>query len=153
MSRSDGMFIAYCQVIVKEIPDWIILFTGLTLATPCSIMANDISGYGAVILPLEIPANLNADKVKLGDKLFHDTRLSGDNSISFWNQAERTPSLIPLASMVPRVVSIRQRYTNADYNLAQFRDGRTASLEDQIDGPTHNLVEMASNSIQCDRTG
>jgi cytochrome c peroxidase len=34
---------------------------------------------------------------------------------------------------------------NSAYNFKQFWDGRAETLEEQIDGPTHNPLEMDSN--------
>ena len=126
------------------------VLAGLMLIAPSSGLASGVDGYEVVIPPLEMPANLNADKVRLGDKLFHDVRLSGDNSISCahcHHLQSGGADIFPHSFGVNGAeggVNTPTVY-NADRNLAQFWDGRAATLEDQIDGPIHNPVEMASN--------
>lgn len=99
-----------------------------------------------------IPANVALDegKVRLGGRLFHDPRLSGDGTLSCASchqlelggaDGQPTPSgiggaAIPLNS--PTVL-------NSGFNLAQFWDGRAASLEEQAAGPLLSPVEMGSN--------
>jgi len=97
-----------------------------------------------------MPPNLDANKVELGGKLFNDNRLSGDNSISCAHCHHLASGGADISSHSFGVNGAEGSANtptvyNADYNLAQFWDGRAATLEDQIDGPTHNPVEMASN--------
>lgn len=103
------------------------------------------------IAPLpQTVAGLDTKEVMLGERLFHDARLSSDSSTSCANCHP-----IPKAGADGLAVSIgvggRQgsmnspTVFNSGFNLAQFWDGRVASLEAQIDGPVHNTVEMASN--------
>ncbi len=116
-----------------------------------SALANGMNDYETPIAPLLMPEGLNPEKIKLGDKLFHDNRLSGDDSISCAHchnlESGGGTDNLPHSFGVnggEGGVNTPTVY-NAGYNLAQFWDGRAASLEDQIDGPTHNPVEMASN--------
>jgi len=99
-----------------------------------------------------IPTNLALDqaKVRLGERLFHDPRLSGDGTLSCASchqlelggaDARATPTgiggaKIPLNS--PTVL-------NAAFNIAQFWDGRAASLEEQAAGPILSPAEMGSS--------
>jgi cytochrome c peroxidase len=104
----------------------------------------------ALIRP--IPDTLDVDPVKaaLGERLYHDTRLSGDNTISCASCHELTKG-----GTDQQVVSdgirgqkggINSPTTyNAALNFAQFWDGRAATLEAQADGPPNNPVEMGSN--------
>lgn len=100
----------------------------------------------AVIDMEPVPAKLAA----LGERLFHDTRLSRDNSIS-------CASCHPVSNAgmdglrVPTGISGQQGVTNAPtvlnaaLNSTQFWDGRTDTLEEQITFPIHNPLEMDSN--------
>ncbi|RMH61932.1 MAG: cytochrome-c peroxidase [Zetaproteobacteria bacterium] len=104
----------------------------------------------AAIVPLERPKELSVEKIRLGRRLFHDTRLSHDNSISCAHchdlahgGADHTPHSYGVGG-AEGVINAPTVY-NAGLNLAQFWDGRAATLEEQIDGPIHNPVEMASN--------
>ncbi len=93
---------------------------------------------------------LNPRAVELGRRLFHDTRLSADNSIS-------CASCHPLdkggADGLPRSVGVggtlggvnAPSVLTAAYNFRQFWDGRAATLEEQAGGPLLNPKEMASN--------
>ncbi len=104
----------------------------------------------ALIRP--IPDKIDVDPVKaaLGEKLYHDTRLSGDDTISCASCHD-----LALGGTDQQVVSdgirgqkggINSPTTyNAALNFAQFWDGRAATLEAQADGPPNNPVEMGSN--------
>jgi len=99
-----------------------------------------------------IPQRLQLDPrlVALGRRLFHDPRLSRDNTISCdschvltkagadTRQVARGISGLANTVNTPTVL-------NSAFNFRQSWDGRAASLEEQVDGPIHNLVEMASN--------
>lgn len=105
---------------------------------------------GNAILPVPDAPKEHPDKVRLGDQLFHDTRLSSDNTISCaschdlaHNGADRRPFSIGVGGAQG---SIRTPTVyNSHLNHVQFWDGRARDLESQVDGPIHNPVEMASN--------
>ena len=95
------------------------------------------------------PTNLNyASKIKLGEQLYFDGRLSKNNSISC--AFCHTPGL---GFADPKQTSLgvdgkrggRQAPTvyNTAFNPVQFWDGRAGSLEEQAIGPIINPVEMA----------
>lgn len=95
------------------------------------------------------PTNLNyQSKVKLGEQLYFDGRLSQNGAISC--AFCHTPGL---GFADPKQVSIgvggkkggRQAPTvyNTAFNPVQFWDGRAGSLEEQAIGPIVNPVEMA----------
>lgn len=102
------------------------------------------------ILPLPLALKLDPAKVALGKKLFHDTRLSGNNKISCASCHDITTNG---ADNKPVSVGIRGGRTavnsptvfNSGFNFVQFWDGRAKSLEQQIDGPVHHPNEMGSN--------
>lgn len=92
---------------------------------------------------------LDAAKVALGRQLFHDRRLSGDNSIACFNchDLERggvdgQPRSIGVGGAVGGINA--PSVLMAANNFRQFWDGRAGSLEEQAAGPITNPVEMAS---------
>jgi len=105
---------------------------------------------GEPVQPLPLTVDVDERKVALGDKLFHDTRLSSDDTLSCaschgldkggTDQAQFATGvndqLGPINS--PTVY-------NSSYNHVQFWDGRAADLFEQADGPVTNPIEMASN--------
>jgi len=102
------------------------------------------------ISPIPRALPLNADKVALGRRLFHDTRLSQDNSISCASchdlgkgGTDRLSYSVGIGGQ--RADSNAPTVFNSGFNFRQFWNGRAASLEDQIDGPVHNPKEMGSN--------
>jgi cytochrome c peroxidase len=104
----------------------------------------------ALIRP--IPDRLDVDPVKaaLGEKLYHDTRLSGDNTISCASCHDLakggTDQQVVSDGIRGQMGGINSPTTyNAALNFAQFWDGRAATLEAQADGPPNNPVEMGSN--------
>jgi len=102
------------------------------------------------ISPLAKPASLDAGKVALGRKLFFEPRLSSDNSISCahcHDLAQGGGDGLKFSFGVNGAEGGMNSPTvyNAGLNVAQFWDGRASSLEEQVNGPTHNPVEMNSD--------
>ncbi len=102
------------------------------------------------ITPINDKQALNQKIVKLGFKLFHDPRLSADNSISCAHchqLAQGGDDNQPTASGINGQQGERNSPTvlNVSLHIAQFWDGRADTLEQQIDGPIHNPKEMGSN--------
>lgn len=106
--------------------------------------------------PLPVPDDnpMTAETVKLGEKLFFDTRLSGDSTVSCsschnpWNgfgDGRKT------ALGVRQQIGGRNSPTvlNAAYNLHQFWDGRAGTLEDQAGMPIANPIEMNATHGDC----
>jgi cytochrome c peroxidase len=99
-----------------------------------------------------IPASLPLDgrKVALGKRLFHDTRLSRDNSVACatcHDLGKHGHDGRPVAVGIDGQLGTLNSPTvfNAAFNFRQFWDGRVATLEEQAEGPVHNPIEMASN--------
>jgi len=113
-------------------------------------MLNTIILSEELITP--IPDNIEYDKQKvaLGKKLFFDTRLSADDTIScaschFLNDGGDDNIALPFG-IGGKIGSIHTPTVyNSRYNLAQFWDGRAANLKEQASGPIHSPVEMATN--------
>lgn len=102
------------------------------------------------IRPLPTETELDQQKVALGRTLFHDPRLSRDNSIACASchdvdngGADAASHSAGIGGAVTGVNS--PTVLNSGFNFAQFWDGRAASLEEQIDGPIHHPGEMGSN--------
>jgi len=104
---------------------------------------------GEPILPLRRAEGLDAAKVELGRQLFHDRRLSADDSISC---ATCHPLERGGADGLPVSPGVGGAQGNinapsvltAAHNFRQFWDGRAATLEEQAGGPITNPIEMAS---------
>jgi cytochrome c peroxidase len=102
------------------------------------------------LLPISVPAGLNAQKVALGQILFHDTRLSRDNTISCATCHDLSRGGV---DSLPRSFGVggaegginAPTVYNAVFNFRQFWDGRAATLEEQAAGPILNPLEMASS--------
>ncbi len=105
------------------------------------------------ILPLIANADLNPLKIKLGDSLFHDVRLSRDNSISCAGCHNLTTngsdSMRHSTGIGGATGGIRAPTVyNSDFNFVQFWNGRAGSLEEQAGGPITSPIEMGSNWAQ-----
>ena len=98
-----------------------------------------------------IPDDPSVDPVKaaLGERLFHDTRLSKDNTVSCASCHD-----LDAGGDDGRRVSLgvggaegqinAPTVFNVGYSFKQFWDGRADTLESQIDGPVTSPVEMGS---------
>ncbi len=128
---------------------WVLLTTVAVLVLPGAVQAE---GMGEPILPIEIPQFTLVERaqIALGKQLFNDPRLSHDNSTSC-----ASCHSLDLAGADGRRVSVGIKgamgsvnaptVINSALNLAQFWDGRAATLEEQAAGPVHNPIEMGSN--------
>lgn len=110
----------------------------------------DESIYGEPLLPLVPVTGLNPEKVALGRKLYHDTRLSKDNTLSCascHDLAKGGTDQAPVSTGVGGQKGPINSPTvfNAAYALAQFWDGRAKDLKEQAGGPVNNPIEMGSN--------
>lgn len=107
------------------------------------------AGWEEPLRPLPPPPVLDPAKVELGRQLFHDPRLSKDDSLACAGchdlkrgGVDGKARSVGVGGAVgginaPTVLS-------AAYNFRQFWDGRAATLEDQAAGPITNPIEMAS---------
>ena len=101
------------------------------------------------IEPLPEPTGLDMRRVTLGRRLFHDTRLSGDQTLSC-----SSCHSLDHGGAEPRVTSTGIRaqvgpinsptVLNASLNFVQFWDGRAATLQEQAAGPVTNPIEMGA---------
>jgi cytochrome c peroxidase len=103
------------------------------------------------ILPL--PARTVAadgNKVLLGRELFHEVRLSKDNSVSCASchdlQHGGVDGKVKSIGVSGAVGEINAPTVfNSGLNFRQFWNGRAKSLEEQVDGPIQNPKEMGSS--------
>ena len=104
------------------------------------------------VRPIDQTLETDPAKVALGYALFHDTRLSVDNTVSC-----ATCHALETAGVDNKQYSEgvngqlggvnAPTVFNAHYNFVQFWDGRATTLAAQAAGPPLNPVEMASTSF------
>jgi len=140
---SAGLSDADRQVLL----DWIAKERGTYYATPG--VAPEFQSEPVQPLPTSIP--VDSRKVELGMQLFHDPRLSSDNSISCASchslSAGGVDGRKTSLGVGGKVGPINAPTVfNAVLNHTQFWDGRAATLQDQAGGPPLNPGEMASTS-------
>jgi len=102
------------------------------------------------ILPIPADHGEEPARVALGERLFHDERLSADNTVSCAHCHRLAPGGtdgLPRSMGIGGALGAIKAPTvyNSRFNLVQFWDGRAASLEEQVRGPVHNPLEMGSN--------
>ncbi|WP_375320314.1 cytochrome-c peroxidase [Aliivibrio logei] len=114
---------------------------------PKTVENNDL--FSKAITTIDKVEIKEKSKAKLGLELFLDPRLSSNGQVSceschhiFTNGAESIPSSIGVHGKGPRN---SPTLFNISLNTRFFWDGRAASLEQQLDGPIHNPLEMDSN--------
>ncbi|MFW2371843.1 MAG: cytochrome-c peroxidase [Gammaproteobacteria bacterium] len=87
-------------------------------------------------------------KIKLGDKLFHDTRFSSTGAVSCATCHERTKAFtdspLSVSEGINKLTGTRNAPTvvNSAFMTSMFWDGREPDLEGQSAGPFINPVEM-----------
>ena len=94
----------------------------------------------------------NPSKVALGNKLFHDTRLSADNTVSCatchglnTGGVDRLQFSEGIAGQFGGINA--PTVYNSALNFVQFWDGRAADLKEQAAGPPLNPIEMGHTSF------
>ena len=102
------------------------------------------------ITPIPLVMNLDQRKVALGRRLFHDPQLSHDNTIACASchrldhgGTDGLPVPIGIGGKRGNINTLT--VFNSGFNFRLFWDGRTATLEDQIDFPLQHPTEMASS--------
>lgn len=117
-------------------------------ANKTSLMQQAGNTFGVVPDRVPNPNNkLNPEKIKLGKKLFYDTRLSRSNTISCnscHNMATYGVDNNPTSMGHGWRLGPRNAPTvlNAALHISQFWDGRAQNVEEQAQGPMLNPVEM-----------
>ncbi len=104
------------------------------------------------VRPIDTEVSVDEEKAALGFALFHDPRLSVDNTVSCATCHALETAGVDNHQYSHGVndqlggVNAPTVY-NAVYNFVQFWDGRAKTLADQAAGPPLNPVEMASTSF------
>ena len=104
------------------------------------------------VRPIDLSLEYDEAKAALGFALYHDPRLSIDNTVSCATCHELENAGVDNHQYSHGVndqlggVNAPTVY-NAVYNFVQFWDGRAKTLADQAAGPPLNPVEMASESF------
>lgn len=120
-----------------------------------SMYGDDLPADRAAEPVRPIPAVENEDlseEAELGKALFHDARLSADNSVSCATCHDLTTAGVDNHQYSHGVngqlggVNAPTVF-NSVYNFVQFWDGRAVTLAEQAAGPPLNPVEMASKSF------
>jgi len=112
--------------------------------------SSEISAVAVAAEPIQpIPLKLELDqgKIKLGNKLFHDPRLSSDNSVSCATchilDKGGTDRLVTSEGMAGSNTRLNSPTVfNSGFHWRQNWDGRAKTLEDQMDGPISSVGEM-----------
>ncbi|MGL4859700.1 MAG: cytochrome c peroxidase [Enterobacteriaceae bacterium] len=133
----------------KQILDWV-KQQRAKLYTP-SLAATEHQNAQLQPLPDAVPVNM--DKVKLGFQLYHDVRLSGDNTLSCASchslktgGVDNEPTSLGINGQRGGINA--PTVFNSVFNIKQFWDGRAHDLQEQAGGPPLNPVEMGSTSWQ-----
>lgn len=99
--------------------------------------------------PLPPVVDLDPAKVALGDKLYHDTRLSGDGTVSCASchgldkgGTDQRQFSEGIRGQMGGINS--PTVFNAGFQFVQFWDGRAADLVEQAGGPVTNPIEMGA---------
>ena len=121
-----------------------------TIALLALTTTSCLAQFDEPIKPLPVELKLDPNKVELGDRLFHDKRLSRDNSTSCSSCHALTTGGTDRAEFSTGIGGARGEINaptvfNSGFNFRQFWDGRASSLDEQIEGPVHNPKEMGTN--------
>ncbi len=125
------------------------MLAALLIGTAQSAPVSASSWRDEPIRPIVASSALDASRVALGERLFHDPRLSSDDTIScascHWlpeGGSDRRPSSIGIKGAVGNINS--PTVFNSSLSVAQFWDGRARTLESQVSEPLHNPIEMGA---------
>lgn len=102
------------------------------------------------VQPLPLDHGQDPEIAELGDRMFHDVRLSVDNTLSCASchalDKGGTDQARFSTGVQGQVGDINSPTVfNSGLQFAQFWDGRAPTLEAQADGPVNNPIEMGSN--------
>ncbi len=104
---------------------------------------------GEAVQPVAMPTNVDDKKRLLGERLYHEVRLSGDDTVSCATchalNKGGTDQLVTSRGIRGQMGPINAPTTlNAAYNVLQFWDGRAKDLKEQAGGPVENPKEMGA---------
>jgi len=123
---------------------------GLIVGIGKPAFADIKSMRGDALAPLPKVTNVDFKKVLLGEQLFHDSRLSGNDTVSCatcHDLANGGSDGLKIAIGINGKQGNINTPTvfNSVFNVAQFWNGRAGTLQEQAPGPVHNPAEMGSN--------
>lgn len=102
------------------------------------------------ITPIPLTVEVDKARARLGEMLFHDPRLSSSNAVSCahchvlaMGGADNQARSIGMSGRLGNINT--PTVFNSSLNFVQFWDGRAHSLEEQIDGPLTNPVELGTS--------
>ncbi|WP_456373507.1 cytochrome-c peroxidase [Thiolapillus sp.] len=102
------------------------------------------------IQPLQPVSGLDPEIVALGEKLFHDPRLSGDNTVSCAHchklalgGSDNMPVSVGIRGQLGKINALT--VYNLNTHISYFWDGRAATLESLVSFPLQNPLEMGGN--------
>ena len=115
-----------------------------------TVVAEPLVGEPLSPLPTLESLQLDPNKIKLGERLFHDTRFSRDNStacVSCHSLSKGGADGRKNSIGVRQQMGVIKAPTifNSGLNFRQFWDGRSDSLEDQVDKVVHDARELDMN--------
>lgn len=127
-----------------------LLLGSMFFAASVSVAAEPLVGEPISPLPSLESLQLDPKKIKLGERLFQDTRFSKDNSTACISchslskgGADGRKNSIGVRQQVG-VINAPSIF-NSGLNFRQFWDGRSDSLEDQVDKVVHDARELDMN--------
>lgn len=101
------------------------------------------------IQPMPQNISLNPQKIELGERLFHDPRLSGNNTIAcaschnlLTGGTDTTPVSVGINGQLGGIRA--PSVYNSFFNFRQFWNGRASNLQEQALGPVTNPIEMGA---------
>ncbi len=104
--------------------------------------------------PFEAKRSVTVEQIALGKRLFFDTKLSSDNTISCSSCHDPAKGFADARRVSVGVGGKEGKRNaptvlNAAYSRLQFWDGRAANLEQQAAGPIANSLEMNQTHEMC----
>lgn len=131
---------------------WLVTGLGCAPTPPTSVsdVRTELPAGASAFVPLGPVPDLDPRIVELGDRLFHDPRLSADDTVSCatchdlaHGGVDHKKSAVGIGGQVGPINT--PTVFNASLNFAQFWNGRAATLEDQANGPPLAAAEMGSS--------
>lgn len=121
---------------------------GVAPANPPQV--NIPSASSQAITPIPDFVAVDERKAALGRLLFHEKRLSKDNTLSCASCHDLDKAGMDGLSTAVGINGQRGTVNsptvlNSGFNFSQFWDGRADTLESQVAGPVHNDIEMGSS--------